>query len=136
MATSILPTTFGERLKEILASEDITDFDQQVAKIASVCEVTPRTAKKYLKLDKCPERLPIGNLCSAFKCDYEWVYNGGGIPFALSMLLEVMKEWNEKEKDKFYVYLKGWTEDDPKMLEVFNKLKAGQLTRTEFFAAI
>lgn len=112
--------TFGERLVEALEFQGITDPVRQVEKVAQACQITARTARKYLQATHFPFRSlrPLANLCKAFKVSSMWLCCGEGYgPYALqaARLVDSLPEWERQKYVRFFLRLRN---DDPKAIRL------------------
>ena len=76
-------TTFADRLRQALRFNGMVDSKAQVAKLAEMAHITPKTAAKYLLTEKPPfsRKRPkiFSSLVRGLQCDYMWLYDGDGL---------------------------------------------------------
>lgn len=142
MSEKQVTSTFSERLIEALKFQGITDHNQQVEKVAQACEVTARTAEKYLQATSCPAFLNnrfttrFVNLCKALECGIEWLYCGEGQSPRGSRFLryiETLTPWEQTKTFRFMVRLQN---DCPKARRLSAMEQAGQISRAQLLLAM
>lgn len=131
-------STFSERLIEALNFQGITDHAQQVEKVAQACEVTPRTARKYLQSTGCPigPAIRLLNLADAVEADFEWLFNGSGRSLIYVRFLkswEPLTEWKINKLNRLIIRLNN---HDAKAQRLLNMCAAGQISRHQLLAAM
>ena len=131
-------STFSERLIEALEFQGITDHKQQIEKVAQACEVTPRTARKYLQSAACPIRPAIRllNLADAVDADFEWLFNGSGRPLKTVRFLkslEPLTKWKINKLNRLIIRLNN---HDAKALRLCKMCADGQISRHQLFEAM
>lgn len=133
-------TTFGERLIEALNFQGITDPAQQVEKVAQVCQITARTARKYLQATALPKFLVLNlsrfeALAFALDVDRTWLFCGRDATLETRVINNMlsMSEW---ERSKFVRYVMRVRNNCQKARRLGAMRDAGQISRQQLLAAM
>jgi hypothetical protein len=127
-------STFSSRLIEALEFQGITDRRQQIEKVAEICKVTTRTARKYLLAEQFPMFLWRNTTCFALvkslDIDGMWLYDGSGNPPQFARFLKSLSGWELNKLNRYAIRLLN---QDKKALRLGDMAVAGQITRQQFF---
>ena len=133
-------TTFGERLIEALEYQGITDTVQQVEKIAKACQITARTAKKYLQATTTPLFLKhhlwrIDALQKYLDVPGGWLLHGG-MSLEDMRFLKYIRSLTKWERDRTFRLAVRLLNDCPKARRLIDMENSGQISRGQLLAAM
>lgn len=133
-------TTFADRLRQALRFNGMVDSKAQVAKLAEMAHITPKTAAKYLLTEKPPfsRKRPkiFSSLVSGLQCDYMWLYNGDGLdPWQLSVAknMATMNKWQQNKMVRLSIRLLN---NDVKVARLIKLRDEGFINVHQFLAAM
>lgn len=118
---------FGDRLIEALTCIGINEKNHQVEKIAQSANVTYKTAKMYLKLDKCPMNkypLRLLNLSKGLSAEICWLYDGDGyspLQYAFMKSINGMSNYHINKMIRLCIRLRNNDQKVYRLIELRDK---------------
>jgi len=133
--------TFGERLIDALEYQGIMDPVQQVEMVAQACQITSRTARKYLQASSYPEFLNhnpmrLWSLAGKLEVNPVWLLTGDGLTPEEWRVIKSVRLMSKWEKTKFIRYGIRLLNDDAKARRLGAMFDAGQISRHTLFASM